>query len=386
VRDSAGIRIIENGSIPPENRVWTVTGEPALEIGALEGDPEYQLFRVTGAHRFGDGRIVVANGGTHQLRFFDAQGRHYRSVGGEGDGPGEFQGLRLLEAFAGDSLLTFDQRQRRMAVFDSAGTYIRSVTPVGLEFYMLLGAFADGSPLLQAINLIMPDEIADGAERRPVNYHVLDVAGTTTATIGPYAGQEMHLIARADMVTINTVPFGRGAFARIAGDRVVAAANDTYSLDVYRRDGAREAVIRLAVEPQEVRPGDYEFLRDEAMASVRSDFQRQTEGESWDAMPRHETFPAFHSLMADDSGNLWVRDYLVPSDDRSLWTVFDREGTALGKVETPAGLQIFEIGDDYVLGVWEDELEVEWLRLHALEKPEGLETRATSRNTGETRP
>jgi hypothetical protein len=307
-------------------------------------------------------------------------------VGGEGDGPGEFQALRLLEAFTGDSLLTFDQRQRRISVFDSAGTYIRSITPRGLDFYMLLGAFGDGSPLLQEINLIMPDEIADGAERRPVTYRLLDSEGATNVTIGPYTGQEMHMIARADMVTINTVPFGRSAFARITGDRVVAAASDAYSLDVYRRDGTLEAIIRLAVEPQQVRPGDYEVLRDEALASLRTDFQRQTEGESWEAMPRHETFPAFHSLMADHSGNLWVRDYLVPDDVRTVWTVFDTEGTALGRVQTPTGLQIFEIGEDYVLGVWKDELEVEWLRLHAIEKPEGLETRASSLNTGDSRP
>ena len=62
----------------------------------------------------------------------------------------------------------------------------------------------------------------------------------------------------------------------------------------------------------------------------------------------------------DPHGNLWVSEYNLPEDgDRALWTVFDPEGVAMGFVETPPGLIIYEIGEDYILGKVEDELRVE---------------------------
>jgi hypothetical protein len=378
VRDSAGIRIVSNGPIRPDQRVWTVEQTPVLQIGTLDGEPEYQFFRVSGAHRFDDGRIVVANGGSHELRFYGANGEHYRSVGGEGDGPGEFQALGLLRALAGDSLLTFDQRQRRISVFDSTGAFVRSFAPRGVEFYRLLDAFVDGRILIQEFDLVGPDEIAEGSERRSVTYRVADREGATTATMGPYSGQEMQITPRSDMIFVNAVPFGRAAFASAVGERVVAGTNDAYALDVYGHDGALEGIIRLTHEFAPVRPGQFELLRDEALDRVGSGQGRQFETESWDAMPRHETFPAFRSFTSDTQGNLWVRDYLSPDDERSVWAVFDPEGTALGKVETPLGLRIFEIGEGYILGVMRDELDVEWLQLYALNKPAPLETQSSN--------
>jgi hypothetical protein len=72
--------------------------------------------------------------------------------------------------------------------------------------------------------------------------------------------------------------------------------------------------------------------------------------------------------MADPDGNLWVLAYTRPGDERRSWTVFAPEGRALGTVETPPGLRIMEIGADYVLGVWRDDLDVEHVRMYRLDR------------------
>jgi hypothetical protein len=51
--------------------------------------------------------------------------------------------------------------------------------------------------------------------------------------------------------------------------------------------------------------------------------------------------------------------------------VFDRDGRYLGTVETPAGFYVHQIGADFVLGRWLDELDVEYVSMHRLEKPAG---------------
>ena len=90
-----------------------------------------------------------------------------------------------------------------------------------------------------------------------------------------------------------------------------------------------------------------------------------------DAFPLPESFPAFSALEVDALGYLWVREYNLPGDeDRALWAVFDPEGLVQGFVETPPGLVIYEIGEDYILGKMQDELGVEYVHLWGLERSE----------------
>ena len=94
VRDSADVRIVENPRPPSGSRLdWRVGTEPAVSIGELEGPDPYLLQWVRDALILPDGRIVVANTSTDELRVFDALGRHLETWGGSGEGPGEFTSL-----------------------------------------------------------------------------------------------------------------------------------------------------------------------------------------------------------------------------------------------------------------------------------------------------
>jgi hypothetical protein len=77
---------------------------------------------------------------------------------------------------------------------------------------------------------------------------------------------------------------------------------------------------------------------------------------------------AYGRLLVDSEGNLWVADYSEERDDEGTWSVFDPEGRFLGTVETPTGGRVHQIGDDFVLGIWRDELNVEYVRLYELMK------------------
>ena len=84
-----------------------------------------------------------------------------------------------------------------------------------------------------------------------------------------------------------------------------------------------------------------------------------------------DAYPAFDEIRADGAGYLWVREYPMSAEEDVVWTVFDPEGRVLGLVETPAGLEVFEIGEDYVLGSAKDELGVEYVRVWGLSREDG---------------
>ena len=90
----------------------------------------------------------------------------------------------------------------------------------------------------------------------------------------------------------------------------------------------------------------------------------------WTRIPLPDRLPAYEQIILDLAGNLWMAEYLV-LDETPLWQVFSPKGIWLGEVTMPPGGRISEIGQDYVLGTWRDEMDVETVRMYGLEKPAG---------------
>ena len=93
-RDSLGVRIVE--SVSPrwsENSAWWIDEAPLVDL--LEsGTGEERFFdRVRDVLRAADGRLIVGDGASSEVRMYDASGRFVRTLSGEGDGPGEFRYL-----------------------------------------------------------------------------------------------------------------------------------------------------------------------------------------------------------------------------------------------------------------------------------------------------
>ena len=84
---------------------WTLSEEPAVVIGGADEREGYLLHQVVGAIRLGDGRIIVTNGSSLQLKYYDPDGVHLLDAGGEGEGPGEFQWFWGVTRLPGDSVL-----------------------------------------------------------------------------------------------------------------------------------------------------------------------------------------------------------------------------------------------------------------------------------------
>lgn len=169
VRDSAGVRIVENTTpLWQPGEEWRLGLEPLVDLGG--GDTEEgQLFRVVGALRLSDDRIVVANGGADEIRFYGPEGAFLSASGGEGEGPGEFLLLRSLYRLGGDSLLVGDPLAGRLSLFDAEGAFVRvtRLAPTdGAPMPTLSGVFDDGSFLVHGMTLeaaeigfVRPDEV-----------------------------------------------------------------------------------------------------------------------------------------------------------------------------------------------------------------------------------
>lgn len=376
-RDSAAITIVENrGSGWGPGEGWVVEDEPTLDVGVLEGDEPYLLSGVGGSVRLPDGRIVLTNGGTQELRAYDSEGRHLASAGGRGGGPGEFERIGRVFSFSGgDSLLVYDGGQVRASVFTPELEFVRSY-PMGevVQFPVPVAALDDGSLVAYAGLIFMPGDIENGLVRRTRALWVFGPDGRAGDSLISFRGQEAWFESGGSggrtWISVATPLFPRGAAFAATDSLVLMAETDRYEVRILERGGRVDRIVRKMTDPVPVTPDEVEAEKEERLQQQdeedRNEYRRRL-----DEMPVPETFPAMEDLMVDALDHIWVREVRRPTDPGSpVWTVFDPRGRLMGRVGTPAGLDIHQIGRDFVLGRWRDDLDVEHVRLHRLERPE----------------
>jgi hypothetical protein len=373
VRDSAGVQIVEN-TAPAwrDGEGWTVAAEPLLDIGVADGAPEYQFGEVAGAVRLADGRIVVADAQAKHLRFFDGAGVHVRTVGRSGGGPGEFQGLMRLLRLPGDTLATWDYRLSRLSLFAPDGTFLRSRTlppPTGAPAMLQVeGAFADGSLVVAPVSLIFSKGTSVTRDTVTLLHYAADGEGVDS--IGRFPGALTLSVAWEENdggATRGPVPFGPNTYRAVRGDLLRIADSERFEVASYSADGVLRQRVRRAYTPEPLTPAEIE-RHEEAQRSGVGTHNRQVVERSLAATPYPETKSAFAGMVVDRQGAVWLREHPAGDGAPSRWTVLDADGAWLGTVETPAGLAVMEVGADYVLGVWRDELDVEHVRLYRLDK------------------
>ncbi len=355
VRDSAGVLISENmDSFGDETPTWSVNPDPALTIGAdLEAAPEYQLAYVRGALRTLDGGVVVADGGdANVLREYGPSGRYVATWGREGDGPGEFRDLSEIHRWRADSVVAWDMLARRITVFDSEGDVGRTSAVAGFDNAGSLDAALAGERLVfgRITNFDLGALLGAGGgyRRERQAFEIRDGTGEAIALLGPYPHDEYFIDAASGRLSVRSLAYSRRVVTGIWKDLVVVGPNDTYELRAYAGDGSLRQIVQLDRVPKAVADADRRAWLEEHESTGR--------GRGDADVPMASHLPMFDKVIGDEGGHLWVRDYDMPGDDPVPWTVFDSLGRRVARSEMPDNLEVWEIGEDYVVASRVDEL------------------------------
>ncbi len=133
VTDSAEVRIVT--TLPGDLVYAELAADPSLSIGEFTGPEELLFGRIASARRDAAGNVVVADGQAYEIRIFDEDGRHLRSLGREGEGSGEFESLQGAWPVTGGSIVTTDILQDRITLFGAEGTAVETATLAGRDIF-----------------------------------------------------------------------------------------------------------------------------------------------------------------------------------------------------------------------------------------------------------
>lgn len=381
VRDSAGIRIVE--SHRPEWDItggWSLSAEPMLQIGERDGGEELQFFNVTGGLRFSDGRIAILNSGSNTVRIFGEGGGFITEFGGSGDGPGEFRSLSSIHALHGDTVLIWDVRRPGFSLFTSSGGFIRSerLAPPGSERLSALEPLSDGRLVVNtyASPLTQGGDRAVGIYRDLAPLFLFDRNGELLDTVGVFPSTESALMRVAGQALFGPAPFPKTTWIAVKENSIYVGTANAMEISVLNSDGTVEAVFRYPEADLVVRQEDRDWwgsrMAEMPMAmtgrSITPEDQQMLEM-VLAALVFPETRAAYSELRMDRTGSVWLRTgrHFLTAAPSKEWTVFSEEGVLLGTLSLPERFEVLEFGEDYALGVWKDEMDVEFVRVYSLE-------------------
>ena len=410
----------DNGSKPgaadrnaiPATSLPIVSDSPTVVIGTVDEDPNYQFVDVVGATRRPDGTIVVADRGTSNLRFYDARGKFLRKVGRNGEGPGEF---RMIGEFVPlqNGFLVRDWRLPRTSLLDEKGKVERFVEdPKGpiveddnymkgrsRYVYELLAesppyivAYRSYHPSLRSFRFPPNVTFRDTAlfvklsipKGDPATSQVVDSLG---AALGPPVATRMRTIPNGQEIQIaRYIDFSPWPEIAVGKDRAYIADSDSLVIRVLDLNGRQIETIRDDREIERVTAEDIAALKQRMMGNNKDEKGQPfapSETRKWidwyfSNMPLPKTKPTRSTMRVDGHDNLWVQDFSVltnvrrtlaknaPATDGRWWTLFNRDGKKLGRLQMPAGLIVKEIGRDYILGLSIDDLDVQTVVLYKL--------------------
>lgn len=380
--DSAGVEIVINSTAAwQENEGWRIEAEPVLQIGHRpENDPNYDLLRITAGTMLAHGEILAALGTSRQVRIFSPTGEWRRSIGRDGEGPGELRRVGVI-SMSGDTIFIPDGQLRRLNAFSVRGEFLRSWKYLFVEGIGNLPPghrLSDGSWIASAGLPFRSDDISsDGVLRQRSRFYRVDAdLSILLDTIVEVRGRELVVTRasesddlRATVETAVPAPLGRSSSVAAAADQFVWGENSLAEIRLLSADGSLRRILRWTDPGIPVDAALLERVKHAALAQAEGDdaVRRSIESQYAQKSPA-PVVPYFSDLRLDATGALWVQEYLLSASDSVAFRIFRADGQYLGRRSLPPRHRVLEIGRDRILTVWQDPDDLEYLRVYRVDR------------------
>ena len=369
-----GSAVVERRTVGDTTIVRTIAGSvwgdtarlvEELRIGAPDGPAELSFASVNELTVGPDGSVHLYDEQASAVRSFDSTGAFLRTIGREGEGPGEFSGLRALQALPDGRVALLDARAVRFySPIGEAMQAVRIAFPSRPNADLSLAIDSAGN--LYALTRGSPpstersDDRSPGPTRGDVVVRV-DSSGGITDTLP---------VPTRPQVEWRPMLFGpEWSWTFHPHGHFVVGSSAEYAFELRYRDG-RVLRVERVVEPVPVDPGERASLRASlaGMSLMMPAPNGVTAMVSGDHLAIAEVKPAYRKLTAADDGRIWVHRHTratrveTPPDpsqpnprevwrEPSVYDLFEADGRYVGAVAVPPKATLHVMAGHHVWGV-----------------------------------
>lgn len=332
----------------------TIDSLPYVQLGGDATDDSINTIGYAiGATRLANGVIAVADGYLPGIHFFTATGEPLRIVGRRGMGPQEFRGIQaFLGQCSADSVYVWDGMLRQVSVIDTAGNVSRRFSLDGDPGLLscsrtgVLAVISNPATTVQQLSASSPHYTGEMTLR--------DTNGAFLISLGQIPFAEMR-------------PLGKLTRFALASDRMYVGTADSAFIDVYTLDGRHTGVLPVGTAPRPPSARHYDRALDAMVAPLLDRDYRETWKRTLEQIPMPEHLPPYTAILTDEDGYLWVVTS-APGDGATRIRVLSKTGDATVDLDLPSELTVFEVGDDYLLGMYEAESGAQHVVMYRLKR------------------
>ncbi|MCI0434165.1 MAG: 6-bladed beta-propeller [Gemmatimonadetes bacterium] len=358
--DSTGVSVAVNRGPGAwrDDGGWRIA-EPTVRLGNVDAGDAATFGGIADVAVGTDRRVYVLDGQAREVRVFSVGGEFLFRFGRSGQGPGEFTAADALAIGPNDEVLVRDPRLFRITVFDADGAYLRSARlerpypqfGTGETFWVdREGGIRDRLSL--TLRVESPDSVA--LIRYTRDLEVVD-------TLIVYEARRSFVDVIADGVPRGGIPLPFDAAPTLAAGAdgsIARATGETYRFEVLDPDGRITRIVTRDAPMVPVTSAE----RDAALEAMRESASQLADGGTLsESFSFPESKPAITHILPDAQGYWWVganrtaRRLATPD----TFDIFDAAGRFLGPIAV--GFRVFEIGTDWIAGVEQDELGVDYV-------------------------
>jgi hypothetical protein len=355
--DSAGVQIVLNHA-PDRELDWKFSER--FHLGGADEGPE--AFYEVGPWLVsvdGQGRIFALDPSNFRVVVFDSSGRHLRTVGRKGGGPGELERPAMLSVAPDGTAAVVDWGKGALVRFAPDGTPLADArfSEVGLPIgfaaqtadtvWFRVRRYGKGSLTEELVRFT-------GGDAQTVFELTLEVGPPIRFSCGIGLSASERI-------------FSRGLVWHVSATRLAVSRRPGYAVDIFQ-GGTLAASVRRAGEPRRA-------TREMALREVGEGMTIRVEGAGNCVVPPEEVIekrgyadvvPAIRGIALAPDGWLWVQRYTLPGEPRKI-DVFDETGAYVGTL-TGRALPIAFLPNGDILERVADELGIQRLVVYRIDR------------------
>jgi len=354
--------------LPAEDRWLEPDFEEVYRIGSLSGENWEQFGNVYEVAFDGAGQLYVLDSQATMVTVVGPDGGFRRTLGGPGEGPGEFRRALALGVFRDGRVVVGDSRAFVYHLFDANGEFERRVRWI-LEgdLPVLTGFMPDpaGDALFSAVGSQFRSLSYQGDSKshtsRPVERISLEgeVAAKDTVAEGWLPEDGESLYTGLPQVKV----FGSRMLLGVLPDGSVAFSDSTaYAIRIARPGAGVWRILQRPIQPIRVTKQMIDAERDRLLERVSSapESMRRMESERIASLPFSGEVAILRAMRTGWNGEIWVQRHgEEPIDDFGPIDRLTMDGRYLGSYRTGAIDMPAAFGPDGLIAFIEtDELDV----------------------------
>ncbi len=307
------------------------------------------------ALRLKDGTIVVAEAHGGRLSFFDKSGHLTKSVGREGEGPGEFRHIGWVGVCGQGTMLVWDRMNRRFTEVSGDGSLGRQFRvpapdvpgPVPNTISCSLSGGIVAQPVAKPSRAIDP-RTPFFRGQAPILFLSSDGGLQLSATQDLPAG-EIALFPGGAVPR----PLGRQTSLALGRSHLFVGTADSGAVDIYSLKGKFLSTLSIPIQRRRPTQANIEAAVDQLLEEIRTPMRDSVRARLL-RLPLPDELPSYSGLFVDGDDWLWVQTSF-PGDPEIRLLALDSRGGRFGEIVLPVTGRVADIGKDFILVLQRDQ-------------------------------